>query len=286
MIPDTRENTLSSFFRAVANGATFIEFDVQVTSDGIPVIWHDNYVVTGDPQAPTFRKISQISLAEFKGLCSTAGFSAAQPLLRKFHKQDGSLMPNYSMWRVVNDAELPTLEELFSAMPADVGFDIEVKLTTPNDQEFTAPEEVTRMTDAIVATVQSHAGQGRTMFFSSFCPCTCKRIKQMQPAFSVLFLSEIGAVWYANAERNSLQAAVQLAVQSNLNGLVVETAELKSQQDQIEDVRDQGLQLLTFGIDNNDPEWVRKQYYLGVHAAIVDELPAIGSSDWAPAITF
>ena len=84
----------------------------------------------------------------------------------------------------------------------------------------------------------------------------------MQPAFSVLFLSDIGAVWYANPERNSLQAAFQLPVQTNLNGLVVETAELKSQQDQIEGVRDQGLQLLTFGIDNNDSEWVRKQYYL------------------------
>ena len=65
---------------------------------------------------------------------------------------------------------------------------------------------------------------------------------------------------------------------------MVETAELKSQQDMIEVVRDQGLHLLTFGIDNNDPDWVRKQYFLGVHAAIVDELPRIGSSSWAPTI--
>ena len=193
MIPDTRENTLSSFSRAVANGATIVEFDVQVTADGIPVIWHDNYVVTGDPQAPTFRKISDITLADFKGLCSPGGFPATQPLLRKFHKQDGTLMPNYSVWRVVNDAELPTLAELFTAIPADIGFDIEVKLTTPNDQQFTEPEEVSRMTEAVVAVVQSHNAQGRTMFFSSFCPCTCKQIKKLQPLFSVMFLSDIGS---------------------------------------------------------------------------------------------
>ncbi len=106
MVPETRENTLSSFCRAVSNGATFIEFDVQVTSDGVPVIWHDNYVVTGDPKAPTFRMISEITLAEFKGLCSSDGFPASQPLLRRFHRQDGTLMSDYTVWRVVEDSEL------------------------------------------------------------------------------------------------------------------------------------------------------------------------------------
>ncbi|KAL0049142.1 hypothetical protein WJX82_007589 [Trebouxia sp. C0006] len=91
MVPETRENTLSSFCRAVSNGATFIEFDVQVTSDGVPVIWHDNYVVTGDPKAPTFRMISEITLAEFKGLCSSDGFPASQPLLHELPRVGSSL---------------------------------------------------------------------------------------------------------------------------------------------------------------------------------------------------
>lgn len=285
MVPETRENTLSSFFRAIANGATFIEFDVQVTADGIPVIWHDNYVVTGDPLAPNFRKISEITLAEFKGLSSSSGFPAVQPLLRRFHKQDGTLMPDYTVWRVVEDAELPTLEDLFASLPVGVGFDIELKLTTPDDQLYTLPEEVTRMTDAVSAKVDMFADQGRTIFFSSFCPCTCRQLKLSQSVHPVMFLSDIGAEWHCNPQRTSLLAAVQFAKEASLNGLVVETAELKSQQYMVEVVRDQGLQLLTFGIDNNDPDWVRKQYYLGVHAAIVDELPRVGSSLWAPAIS-
>jgi len=75
---------------------------------------------------------------------------------------------------------------------------------------------------------------------------------------------------------------MRFAKEAKLDGLVVETAELKTQQHMVEEVRDQGLQLLTFGIDNNDPDWVRKQYFLGVHAAIVDELPRVGSSLWSP----
>ena len=282
MVPETRENTLSSFCRAISNGATFIEFDVQVTSDGVPVIWHDNYVVTGDPKAPTFRMISEITLAEFKGLCSSDGFPASQPLLRRFHRQDGTLMSDYTVWRVVEDSELPTLEELFVSMPVSVGFDIELKLTTPKDQMYTTSEEVTRMTDAISAKVQTFSEQGRTVFFSSFCPCTCKQMKVLQPTRPVMFLSDIGAEWHCNPQRISLLSAMHFAKEAKLDGLVVETAELKIQQHMVEEVRDQGLQLLTFGIDNNDPDWVRKQYFLGVHAAIVDELPRVGSSLWSP----
>ena len=261
-----------------------MEFDVQVTADGVPVIWHDNLVVTGDPLAPTFRMISDMTLSDFKGLSSSEGFPATQPLLRRFHRQDGTLMPNYMVWRVVDDAELPTLADLFNSLPTTVAFDIELKLTTPNEQLYTAPAEVTRMTSAVLATVQTFSEQGRTILFTSFCPCTCKQLKLSQSTHPVMFLSDIGACWHADPQRMSLLAAIGFAKDAGLNGLVVETAELKSQQHMVEVVRDQGLQLLTFGIDNNDPDWVRKQYFLGVHAAIVDELHRIGSYAWASAI--
>lgn len=35
------ENTLASFRRAAAEGARWVEFDVQLTSDGVPVVFHD-----------------------------------------------------------------------------------------------------------------------------------------------------------------------------------------------------------------------------------------------------
>lgn len=41
-----RENTLKSFQRAAECGATFVEFDVQTTKDGVPVLWHDDYIVS------------------------------------------------------------------------------------------------------------------------------------------------------------------------------------------------------------------------------------------------
>jgi glycerophosphoryl diester phosphodiesterase len=35
------ENTLPAFERAIADGADFVEFDVQLSADGMPVVFHD-----------------------------------------------------------------------------------------------------------------------------------------------------------------------------------------------------------------------------------------------------
>src|SRR5262249_31196147 len=35
------ENTLPAFERAIADGADFVEFDVQLSADGVPVVFHD-----------------------------------------------------------------------------------------------------------------------------------------------------------------------------------------------------------------------------------------------------
>lgn len=40
----TPENTLPAFTAAVRAGATFVEFDVRVTADGVPVVIHDRTV--------------------------------------------------------------------------------------------------------------------------------------------------------------------------------------------------------------------------------------------------
>ena len=38
---EERENTLPAFERAIELGADFVELDVQVASDGTPVVFHD-----------------------------------------------------------------------------------------------------------------------------------------------------------------------------------------------------------------------------------------------------
>jgi hypothetical protein len=42
------------------------------------------------------------------------------------------------------------------------------------------------------------------------------------------------------------------------------------------------MQVLTYGLQNNDPKWVRCQYSLGVQGAIVDDVEGVISAFGRP----
>src|SRR3954465_12682255 len=67
------ENTLVAFKRARELGATWIEFDVQLSADGVPIILHDDTLERtsdlGKPLRPT-----ELTLAELKSLDAGSWF--------------------------------------------------------------------------------------------------------------------------------------------------------------------------------------------------------------------
>ena len=65
-----QENSLSSFEAAISAGATHIETDVQATSDGVAVLFHDDDL---ERIAGVKRDISQLSLAELRELNAATG---------------------------------------------------------------------------------------------------------------------------------------------------------------------------------------------------------------------
>jgi glycerophosphoryl diester phosphodiesterase len=123
---------------------------VQVTADGIPVIWHDDNVLTFSEGSmiPSMRNICDLTLEEFKQLCparnkpsptitedgttnqaidgarqhshSEASTSQACEgrLARFFNSEDGKRQVNALPWAVSDDDELPTLAEVFKARPS------------------------------------------------------------------------------------------------------------------------------------------------------------------------
>lgn len=158
-----RENTVASFRRAASAGASFVEFDVQVTKDGVPVIWHDDRAIWRTPAGSRHDAlISELTLSQFKQLsssnCTCSLSPSPQPsprtitgvspldgtcmsipsanncssqqlqpqLPRTFHDQNGlPVGDGPSDWACSVDDELPTLAEVFARVPEHVGFDIE-----------------------------------------------------------------------------------------------------------------------------------------------------------------
>jgi len=106
------ENTLSSFERALQDGATFVEFDVWASRDGEIVIIHD---ATVERTTGGRGRVTQMSLKEIKALDAGYRFSP-----------DGGISYPYRGHGI----EIPTLEEFFVTFPQAKAI-IEIKQVKP-----------------------------------------------------------------------------------------------------------------------------------------------------------
>ena len=340
LVPAWRENTTGSFLAAAEEGASFVEFDVQVTADGACVIWHDNTLDYGDPGAPTRVPISELTLAEFKALGSVAAASggggngggvaaatrlgvvrsfweeaalppppppslspsplppsssdggaaspsplspspasSAQPSPRGASPPRGRSPPRH--WRCARDEAFPTLDEVFAALPPSVGFDIEVKMATPDDLAVTPPGEVERVVAPVLAAVERCCPPSlgaRRVVFSSFDPDVCAALRARQSRWPVLFLTTGGRDAHADARRTSLGAALDVALEGGLAGVIADSGALQDEPDFVARVAAASggaLKVLTYGRENDDPSWVVEQARLGVHGVICDDVPAV-----------
>jgi glycerophosphodiester phosphodiesterase len=268
---------------------------------------HDNTVDFGDPDAPSRAPIADLTLAEFKALGAITASSAAATRLavvRSFWEEASPPPPPAPAspprpgargaspprgrsppraWRCAVDEGFPTLEEVFTALPPGVGFDIEVKMATPNDVAVTPAEEVARVVGPILETVERccpPALGGRQVVFSSFDPDVCAELRARQDRWPVLFLSTGGVDPHADARRTGLAAALDVALGCGLSGLILDSGALQSDPDFVSRVAAAGpaLKVLTYGRENDDPSWVLEQARLGVHGVICDDVPAVLSA--------
>lgn len=190
LAPAWRENTLRSFQAAAASGARFVEFDVQVTSDAVPVVWHDDVVEYGDPTDPNTCAVAELTAAEFQALGTLSASGKCQQLsvVRRFkhaaamtaalQPEDAVMValgassggsndtaaaavvmkptptPQRQRWCCEVDDAFPTLEQLFGALPPHLAFNIEVKMATPDEMAVTPAAEIQRMVGPILDVVQ------------------------------------------------------------------------------------------------------------------------------------
>jgi len=89
------ENTMPSFVKAYECGATAIEFDVRLTKDGVPIIYHDS----------NFKR-----LTGFNAYVTDVSFEETKKL------------------RVKGEAPIPTLEEVLEFASGKLAVDIELKV--------------------------------------------------------------------------------------------------------------------------------------------------------------
>ena len=151
------ENTLEAFDSAIRAGAEAVEFDVRMTSDGVPVVMHDADVArTTDGSG----RVRSMTLDEVRTLRIALPGGGA--------------------------AGVPTLEETLRSIAGRAAADIEIK-NVPGDPDFDPNRE-----DAVEATIAALAATGfdGPVIVSSFNPLSIARCRELAPRIPTGLLTD------------------------------------------------------------------------------------------------
>ncbi|KAL2630201.1 hypothetical protein R1flu_014887 [Riccia fluitans] len=253
-----RENTIKSFNLAASNGADYVEFDVQVTKDNHPIIFHDDLMLSSENE---FFRIRDLTVEEFLAFGpQKEQEKVGKSLVRK--GADGAV----KAWTATIEDSLCTLREAFEKVPPSLGFNIEMKF---HDTEEMTETELRRSITAVLADIAKYAN-GRNIFFSTFHPDAAIILRQEQSTFPVFFLTCGGNKIFGDERRNSVEAAIRLCEENGLQGVVTEVLPVLKKPELAMRVKEAGLSLLTYGDHNNLAEALAQQYISGVDGIIVD----------------
>jgi len=289
------ENTLQSFIAAANLGANYVEFDVQLTKDHVPVIYHDFLVSETGIDAP----VHTLTLEQFLHVNNprrsrtpspnsiTSNYSndnkSVHRVIRGEDRQRslsmGQGIPDFGMadrMRHTKDfkekgykansrgnfiqAPFTTLEEMLIKLPEDVGFNIEMKypmLHESEEQEMDAyAVELNSFVDTVLNKVYD-LSKKRKIIFSSFNPDICLLLSFKQPSIPILFLTDAGTSPVGDIRASSLQEAIRFASRWNLLGVVSAAEPLCNSPRLVKVVKDSGLVCVSYGALNNDSDKVQ-----------------------------
>ncbi|KAA8530077.1 hypothetical protein F0562_004786 [Nyssa sinensis] len=172
-----KENSILSFNTASKFAVDFIEFDVQVTKDDCPVIFHDDFILSEENGTIFQKRVTELCLSEFLDYGpQTEPGKVGKSLLRK--TKDGKIVS----WNVESDDSLCTLEEAFQKVNPSLGFNIELKF---DDHIVYEQQHLTNVLHAILQVVFDCAN-GQTHHFLNLptrCSIACQETAKHLPCF-------------------------------------------------------------------------------------------------------
>lgn len=151
------ENTLSSFQAAAALEADMVEFDVTLSKDGIPVVFHDRFL---DRTTNGRGKIRSKNLDFLKTLDAGSWFDP------KFSRE-----------------KIPTLLEAFEVLRKKTAINVEIK------KEAVGKKIAHGIEEKVIDELVKEGVESQTVV-SSFSSLAIQRIKRIYPNLSVAFLLE------------------------------------------------------------------------------------------------
>nr|XP_050862729.1 glycerophosphocholine phosphodiesterase GPCPD1-like isoform X1 [Vespula vulgaris]XP_050862730.1 glycerophosphocholine phosphodiesterase GPCPD1-like isoform X1 [Vespula vulgaris] len=302
---NVRENTIASLKTASYHGADMVEFDVQLSKDYVPVIYHDFYVSISIKRKKQIEAmdtldipVKDLTLEQLHLLKDLyyPGDSLGKVLYfvdkseqgvnqLVYHVAEGrEKLPRFFDEDLEDHQPFPTLQSVLLELEPHVGCNIEIKWTMQLKDgtfELNHPFDLNMYLDTILKVVLEYGGD-RKIVFSSFNPDICVMIRLKQNKYPVVFLTQgITSKYptYHDPRCQTIPMAIRHALAADILGINVHTEDILRDPSQVKLVKDAGLIIFCWGDDNNDKDTIRHLKKLGLHAVIYDKIDVYNSKD-------
>uniref|UniRef100_A0A8C7R045 Glycerophosphocholine phosphodiesterase 1 n=1 Tax=Oncorhynchus mykiss TaxID=8022 RepID=A0A8C7R045_ONCMY len=243
-----RENTIASFKSAANHGAAYVEFDVHLSKDCVPIVYHD----------------------------LTCCISTKKVNRNKSSLFSVSTIPSDALWTAGFPQTQPPPPP---ALPENVGFNIELKWICQMkdgswEGNLSSYFNMNLFLDIILSCVLQRAGKRRVVF-SCFDPDVCTMVRQKQNKYPILFLTQGISETYPelmDIRCRTTQIAMSFAQSENILGISAHTEELLQNLEHIREAQSKGLVVFCWGDLNNDHDNRTKLREQGIDGLIYDRL--------------
>nr|XP_020459387.1 glycerophosphocholine phosphodiesterase GPCPD1 isoform X2 [Monopterus albus] len=271
-----RENTIGSFKSAAKHGAAYVEFDVHLSKDAVPIVYHDLTCCIAT------KKKNETSLEFIEVPVKDLTFDQLQ-LLKLAHVAAMNGIDHKDLLDEEDEIDehqpFPSLSQIFQTIPEHVGFNIELKWISQMkdgswDGNLSSYFNMNTFLDVILSCVLQKGGK-RRIVFSCFNPDICTMVRRKQNKYPVLFLTQGISVKYPelmDIRCQTTQIAISYAQSENILGISAHTEELLENLAYIRDAQSKGLVVFSWGEDNNDHETRQKLREESIDGLIYDSI--------------
>ncbi|CAH1183717.1 unnamed protein product [Phaedon cochleariae] len=276
---EVRENTIASLRNAIEHGADFVEFDVQLSKDLLPIIYHDFHVCISMKKKKELvdNDMLEIPLKELT--------LDQLRLLKVYHLSEGKSKNQRFFDEELDDHQpFPTLQQCLEQLDPHTGFNIEIKWTMQlqdDTYELYHPTDLNLYLDVILDVVLRYGGE-RRIIFSCFNADICQVIRLKQNKYPVMFLTLGESKLYQRYKDPrcwSIKAATQYAKMIEILGVNVHTEDLLRDPTLVKLATEAGLVIFCWGDENADPATIKFLKELGLHGVIYDKIHEYSSKE-------
>ncbi|XP_030006211.1 glycerophosphocholine phosphodiesterase GPCPD1-like isoform X2 [Sphaeramia orbicularis] len=266
-----RENTINAFKTAAKHGAAYVQFEVQLSKDQVPVIYGDLTCITCAKTKNRAFEYIEIPVKDLK-------FDQLQSLKLGMMGQD----PTDMQADDDKDAEsqpFPQLSQIFHKVSEYVGFNIEIKwiAQTTNeswDSNVSSYFNMNTFLDIILSCVLENAATRRIIF--SCCDADiCSMVRRKQNKYPVLFQTQGLSDRHPelmDIHCRSTPFAVNFALSEDILGICANAADLLKNVDYVREIQSKGLVVFSWGEENNDSEARKEQSEQKIDGYIYDRI--------------